>query len=224
MGILQLIHWATMPVVASMALPRGWAVLFSFCSIFVLWCIHFNALDLEFPFGNRVNDLPMNEFMQDWNRSIITLLDKKATRPPVFKYDPTTHNAVDIVMSDASDLYVPKWSPPMDKGIAVIKVSDKRTPKRRNPSTRLSEVVLEAADRVRGGKDISGSMENGPIVLASGKPPGKDPDPVKDAKDPPVKDPPVPSGAKTNSVAQASLPTSKEVPPAGNTGAGSPKT
>merc|ERR1712187_130704 len=114
----------------------------------------------------------------------------------------------------------------MDKGIAVIKVSDKRTPKRRPTSTRLSEVLLNTGERVMGAKDSlgsSGSTENGPIVVASGKPPGRDPDPVKGAKDPPVKDPPVPSGAKPNS---APLPTSKEVPPAGDPGAGSgtPKT
>merc|ERR1712066_362350 len=30
--ILQLVHWAMMPITASMALPRGWAVLFTFCS------------------------------------------------------------------------------------------------------------------------------------------------------------------------------------------------
>merc|ERR1712232_8595 len=86
--ILQLLHWAIMPVMAAFALPRGWAALFSFFSIFVLWCIHFNALDLEFPFGSRVNDLPMNEFQQDWNKSVCTLLADRATRPPMFQYDP----------------------------------------------------------------------------------------------------------------------------------------
>merc|ERR1719313_1400945 len=42
--ILQLIHWAMTPIAAAVALPRGWAVLLSFLLIFVLWCIHFNAL------------------------------------------------------------------------------------------------------------------------------------------------------------------------------------
>merc|ERR1719359_10934 len=85
--ILQLIHWAVTPIAASLALPRAWAVALAFTSIFVLWCIHFNALDLEFPFGTRVNDLPMNELQQDWNNSLVTLLDKRASRPPLFKYE-----------------------------------------------------------------------------------------------------------------------------------------
>jgi len=98
--ILQLIHYAVVPVAAALAMPRLWAVLVSFFSIFVLWCIHFNALDLEFPFGTRVNDLPMNEFQQDWNKSVCTLLADRATRPPMFQYDPESHDELIIAMSD----------------------------------------------------------------------------------------------------------------------------
>merc|ERR1719456_1405649 len=86
--ILQLFHWAVTPVASALALPRAFAVVLAFCSIFVLWCIHFNALDLEFPFGARVNDLPMDSFQQDWNKSVVTLLHKRASRPPDFDFDP----------------------------------------------------------------------------------------------------------------------------------------
>merc|ERR1719356_1792085 len=114
--ILQLLHWAMIPIAAPMAMTRGWAVLLSFFSIFVLWCIHFNALDLEFPFGTRVNDLPMNEFQQDWNNSLITLLDKRGSRPPTFNHNHTLHDKLDIVMSDATALYVPQaFAPKLDK-------------------------------------------------------------------------------------------------------------
>merc|ERR1719359_2447875 len=43
--ILQLLHWCAVPFGAALAVPRGWAVFLAFTSIFVLWCIHFNALD-----------------------------------------------------------------------------------------------------------------------------------------------------------------------------------
>eukprot|EP00928_Gymnodinium_smaydae_P021124 TRINITY_DN1821_c0_g5_i1.p1 TRINITY_DN1821_c0_g5~~TRINITY_DN1821_c0_g5_i1.p1 ORF type:complete len:504 (-),score=62.40 TRINITY_DN1821_c0_g5_i1:316-1827(-) len=121
--ILQMVHYVTIPFVASLALPRLWAVLFSFFSIFVLWCIHFNALDLEFPFGGRENDLPMNEMQQEWNKSICTLLKKRAQRPPTFLYEAEIHDDLSIVMSDASALYVPTV-PAKTKGVAIIKVSD----------------------------------------------------------------------------------------------------
>merc|ERR1719440_2708227 len=86
--ILQLLHYGATPLAAALAMDTFWAVLFSFFTIFVLWCIHFNALDLEFPFGSRVNDLPMLEFQSDWNKSICTLLAKRAREPPVFDYTP----------------------------------------------------------------------------------------------------------------------------------------
>merc|ERR550514_1372571 len=102
-----MVHYVVMPFASVLALPTGWAVCLSFISIFVLWCIHFNALDLEFPFGGRVNDLPMNEMQQDWNNSICTLLARRAQVPPGFKYDAEMHDNLLIAMSDASELYVP---------------------------------------------------------------------------------------------------------------------
>merc|ERR1719345_453210 len=105
--ILQLLHYGFVPIGAAFALPQGWAVLSSFFGIWVLWAIHFNALDLEFPFGTRINDLPMNEMQQDWNKSICTLLENRACRPPQFQYVPEIHKELASVMSDASALYRP---------------------------------------------------------------------------------------------------------------------
>merc|ERR1719428_360101 len=124
------------PIASAYAMPRGWAVCLSFFSIFVLWCIHFNALDLEFPFGTRVNDLPMDALQQDWNKSIVTLLHHRATRPPIFEYNPELHKEIDIVMSDASELYIPKVPPPLDKGVASIKVASGKTIRTRVPLQR----------------------------------------------------------------------------------------
>lgn len=140
--ILQLLHWATIPIVSSMALPRGWATLFAFFSILVLWCVHFNALDLEFPFGSRANDLPMMEMQQDWNNSVTTLLDKRATRPPVFVYDAEKHSEMAIVMSDASDLYVPA-KPAVNKGLARIKIKEINKKKRTNRASVMAKEFRE---------------------------------------------------------------------------------
>lgn len=120
--VLQILHWAAMPLAASLAVPRGWAVLLSFFSIFGLWCIHFNAIELEFPFGSRANDLPMVELQQDWNESIITLLDRRATRAPHFDYIPDEHNHLPMAMSDASTFTIPKI-PKRPKGNPSIRIS-----------------------------------------------------------------------------------------------------
>merc|ERR1712048_1083905 len=84
-----------------------------------------NALDLEFPFGDRVNDLPMHDMQQEWNNSICALLDKRASQPPKFNYDPAAHNDIKIAMSDASALYVPAKTI-VHKGNAVIKVASRK--------------------------------------------------------------------------------------------------
>lgn len=141
--ILQLLHWVTTPFAATLAMPRGWAVIYSFFSIFTLWCIHFNALDLEFPFGSRINDLPMNEFQQDWNRSILTLLDRHGVDPPAFQYNPEEHDLFSIVMSDASELYVPATTAPMAKQRAACSMIIIQEPEpgggKRN--SRLSRII-----------------------------------------------------------------------------------
>jgi len=109
--VLQLLHWFCTPLGAALAVPRFWATLLSFLSIFVLWCIHFNAIELEFPFGNRANDLPMVQLQQEWNESIRTLLDKRATKPPGFDYQPDFHNDLCMAMSDASEVKRKKKKP-----------------------------------------------------------------------------------------------------------------
>eukprot|EP00927_Polykrikos_kofoidii_P069900 TRINITY_DN6561_c0_g2_i1.p1 TRINITY_DN6561_c0_g2~~TRINITY_DN6561_c0_g2_i1.p1 ORF type:complete len:563 (-),score=90.38 TRINITY_DN6561_c0_g2_i1:33-1721(-) len=150
--ILQLLHWAMIPIGASLAAPRAWAVGFSFFSIFVLWCIHFNALDLEFPFGNRVNDLPMAEMQQDWNRSIYTLLDRRATRPPHFAYDAQVHDDIILQMSEVSELYVPVETRLMSSTLSCGRVSQHNRGSNRvsiNVGTRVSsKTTVEAAEKL----------------------------------------------------------------------------
>jgi len=138
--ILQLVHYAIMPIGAALAVPRLWAVCVSFFSIFVLWCIHFNALDLEFPFGTRVNDLPMNEMQQDWNKSICNLLRERATRPPKFAFEAEAHRELNVAMSDASDLYIPRI-PQVVKSASIIKI---RSHGRRGKATRANRVAGES--------------------------------------------------------------------------------
>jgi len=44
----------------------------------------------------------MNDMQKDWNKSLQTLLAKRAQRPPTFEYDPIGHERLDVVMSDGS--------------------------------------------------------------------------------------------------------------------------
>merc|ERR1712032_1773380 len=137
--VLQLLHWTMTPLASAFALPRAWSVILSFFTIFVLWCIHFNALDLEFPFGDRVNDLPMDSFQKEWNKSILTLLDTRGSRPPAFKYDPAVHDELEVVMSDASELYAPIVPQKVDKGNSIIKIVTGRGRQKTSTGRRQSD-------------------------------------------------------------------------------------
>eukprot|EP00929_Paragymnodinium_shiwhaense_P042316 TRINITY_DN21913_c0_g1_i2.p1 TRINITY_DN21913_c0_g1~~TRINITY_DN21913_c0_g1_i2.p1 ORF type:complete len:594 (-),score=99.83 TRINITY_DN21913_c0_g1_i2:492-2273(-) len=102
--VMLLIHWAMCPITSAMLLSPPLAAFLSFNIIFFLWCINFIALQLEMPFGDADNDLPMEQFQHDWNKSIGTLLAKRAQYPPVFDFQPERDRLLQLVMSDGSEM------------------------------------------------------------------------------------------------------------------------
>lgn len=89
--LMLLLHWGLMPFWCSMLLSKTMAAATSFVVIFFLWCLNFIALQLEAPFGDEPNDLPMDQMILDWNNSLCTLLSPRSQRPPAFEFDPAVH-------------------------------------------------------------------------------------------------------------------------------------
>lgn len=100
--VMLLLHWSCTPILCSMLLNRWLAAIAAFAVIFFIWCINYIALQLEQPFGSDSNDLPMNQMQRDWNKSLGTLLAKRAQRPPKFTFDTAFHRKLEIAMSDGS--------------------------------------------------------------------------------------------------------------------------
>ena len=50
------------------------------------WSINLIAIELEMPFGDDPNDLPLLDLQRDYNLSIISLMDERATMQPHFEY------------------------------------------------------------------------------------------------------------------------------------------
>lgn len=90
--LMLLLHWGLMPFWCSMLLSKTMAAGTSFVVIFFLWCLNFIALQLEAPFGDEPNDLPMDQMILDWNNSLCTLLSPRSQRSPAFEFDPATHD------------------------------------------------------------------------------------------------------------------------------------
>eukprot|EP00930_Biecheleria_cincta_P043756 TRINITY_DN30033_c0_g1_i1.p1 TRINITY_DN30033_c0_g1~~TRINITY_DN30033_c0_g1_i1.p1 ORF type:complete len:132 (-),score=19.29 TRINITY_DN30033_c0_g1_i1:224-619(-) len=61
---------------------------FAFVIILAFWSIHFIAIELEQPYGDDPNDLPLHDMMTDLNQSLSGLLKPIALSPPIYEFDP----------------------------------------------------------------------------------------------------------------------------------------
>merc|ERR1719506_2096665 len=64
------------------------AVTTCFIVVFSFWTINYISLELEMPFGDDPNDLPLEEMQRDFNLSLIGLLRKRFLHPPTFSVKP----------------------------------------------------------------------------------------------------------------------------------------
>merc|ERR1712007_144705 len=64
-----------------------WAALLSALTTFSVWSIHLISIELEMPFGDDPDDLPLYEMQQSMNESLKTLLEPQAQTPPAFKVE-----------------------------------------------------------------------------------------------------------------------------------------
>jgi len=84
---MLLFHWGiTAFVCAASVETTFWAGLITFVVVFSYWSINYIAVELEQPFGDDANDLPLHEMQTDLNLSLASLLDERAQRPPIFNF------------------------------------------------------------------------------------------------------------------------------------------
>eukprot|EP00928_Gymnodinium_smaydae_P040159 TRINITY_DN27283_c0_g1_i1.p1 TRINITY_DN27283_c0_g1~~TRINITY_DN27283_c0_g1_i1.p1 ORF type:complete len:504 (-),score=64.60 TRINITY_DN27283_c0_g1_i1:288-1799(-) len=104
--IMLLVHWfTTAAVCASLVENPAWAGILSFCVIMAFWSINYIAVELEMPFGDDENDLPLHDMQKDLNLSIIQLMDVRAGSCPAFQYEETRDSMMQIVVLPMEDLF-----------------------------------------------------------------------------------------------------------------------
>jgi len=84
--IIMMLHWFLTPFVAVMYINS--AVLASLLILIGqtgLWAIIFISSEMDQPFGEDPNDLPMAEMQRDFNRSLLSLLDPRSQRVPGYQ-------------------------------------------------------------------------------------------------------------------------------------------
>jgi len=87
--------WAFTPFLVAVAvesIPFGTAI--SFVILFAFWSMNYVAAELELPFGDDPNDLPVAMLQVHFNESLMMLLNPLVSTPPQFHYKETDNNLV----------------------------------------------------------------------------------------------------------------------------------
>jgi len=80
---LLILHWLVTPwVTAQWVNNPGWALVFSFISVFILWSLNCIAVEIENPFGSDDNDLDACTLQDEMNKHLVMLLSPEAKRLP----------------------------------------------------------------------------------------------------------------------------------------------
>jgi len=70
---------------------RWWAAGLTFAEVFGFWSINYIAVEIEMPFGDDHNDLPIPELQAEMNRDLKVLLHQDAQHVPTFDFDAEIH-------------------------------------------------------------------------------------------------------------------------------------
>jgi predicted membrane chloride channel (bestrophin family) len=79
LSVLLFCHMIMTPVMISNLIENWvWAGIFTFVPLFGMFSLNYVAIELENPFGDDDNDLPMLEFQQEMNNCLLMLLEDHA--------------------------------------------------------------------------------------------------------------------------------------------------
>mmetsp|Transcript_86996 Transcript_86996/g.153836 ORF Transcript_86996/g.153836 Transcript_86996/m.153836 type:complete len:350 (+) Transcript_86996:126-1175(+) len=83
-----IVHWIMTPVLASQACEGwAWAAIVCFLVSFAIWSLLYIALELDQPFGDDDNDLPLSLFQHEFNEHLKMMIRPEARYPPKFLLD-----------------------------------------------------------------------------------------------------------------------------------------
>merc|ERR1719217_1066291 len=76
------------PVVMAIIMEDvAWCAILTFISVFCYWCINYIAAEIEMPFGEDANDLPVARLQESLNQALMMLLDDRCRQAPSFTFN-----------------------------------------------------------------------------------------------------------------------------------------
>eukprot|EP00427_Karlodinium_veneficum_P044450 CAMPEP_0169251912 /NCGR_PEP_ID=MMETSP1016-20121227/37774_1 /TAXON_ID=342587 /ORGANISM="Karlodinium micrum, Strain CCMP2283" /LENGTH=494 /DNA_ID=CAMNT_0009333097 /DNA_START=281 /DNA_END=1766 /DNA_ORIENTATION=- len=98
------VHWALLPFVISTSTTQAWwGGVYAFVQVFFAWSLTFIAVELEQPFGFDANDLDSRSLQEDYNKSLLMLVQPEIRRTPVLSLSNSPRQSL-------SELEVPRAS------------------------------------------------------------------------------------------------------------------
>eukprot|EP00927_Polykrikos_kofoidii_P074581 TRINITY_DN70593_c0_g1_i1.p1 TRINITY_DN70593_c0_g1~~TRINITY_DN70593_c0_g1_i1.p1 ORF type:complete len:588 (+),score=97.10 TRINITY_DN70593_c0_g1_i1:47-1765(+) len=86
--VMLTLYTVVAPIIAAhLCTHAWWAAVITFVCMLALWSIDYIAAEIERPFGDDFNDLPLANMMKDLNGSLRTLLLARVQQPPAFHFD-----------------------------------------------------------------------------------------------------------------------------------------
>jgi hypothetical protein len=155
--LLLLIHWVLAPIAAAFMIKNVvFCGVLTFVTVFVFWSINFIAAELEMPFGDDPNDLPVGDMQAKFNRSLRRLVNPLVQRPPEFSFDADVHYAPNLSQFEHFNrmtCFMPD------------NVSEQQRPKRLSFTDRLRRESLASSYQ----SEVSVAPESGLHLLTFGK-------------------------------------------------------
>lgn len=89
LSVMLMIQTICSPLMASQLLQSEfWAPFLTFISVLAFWATNYTAVEIESPFGDDANDLPLVNIQADMNTSLWIQLESKTRMVPGFTFTP----------------------------------------------------------------------------------------------------------------------------------------
>jgi len=86
LSVMMTVHWIISPAFAALSVSNCfWAFICNFFVSMALWSLLYIALELDQPFGDDYNDLPLKLVQQEFNKGLLLLMCQEAYMTPGFE-------------------------------------------------------------------------------------------------------------------------------------------
>eukprot|EP00933_Yihiella_yeosuensis_P047808 TRINITY_DN4374_c3_g3_i1.p1 TRINITY_DN4374_c3_g3~~TRINITY_DN4374_c3_g3_i1.p1 ORF type:complete len:373 (+),score=82.27 TRINITY_DN4374_c3_g3_i1:172-1290(+) len=86
--VMIMTHWIVTPIFASQAIQGAtWAAATCCCVVLAIWSMYYIALELDQPFGDDANDMPLRDFQVNFNENLLLMIKPEVYSVPNFELE-----------------------------------------------------------------------------------------------------------------------------------------